>query len=319
MEFCVSFGYYENTKGSFDKKVNNKKNELYAGNVKKKRSSWFWYIFLLPTLAGIVLFILYPTLEALRLSFFKSNGMIERFVGWRNYLYVINNDVFRKALFNTFFITFFQLIFVLPLAFLIASGINHLTRGKNILKSLFFIPYVTPAIAAGTLFLFILHPGGILNQFLGNFGFQPVSWLENGWSARIGAVIMAIWRSMGFNVIIFLAYLQSIPADYYEASQIDGATGSQSMRYITIPLMKNAFSVLFVMGWIQGLQRFTDVYALGGMTGSPARALHTLVGFIYERGFGNFEFGVASAASYVLFAIILIFTLFNLKLTQSKS
>jgi ABC-type sugar transport system permease subunit len=282
------------------------------------RSGLIWFLFLLPAILGIILFIAYPTIEAFRLSFYKSNGTIERFIGLKNYIYVFNNEVFRKAIFNTFFITFFQLVIVLPVAFLIACGINHLTRGKNLLKCLFFIPYVTPAIAAGTLFLFVLHPNGILNQFTSFFGIPSVSWLENGWSARFGAVFLSIWRSMGFNIIIFLAYLQAISPEYYEAAQIDGSSGYQSMRYITLPLMRNAFSVLFIMGWINGLQRFTDVYALGGMTGSPARALHTLVAFIYERGFGNFEFGVASAASYILFAIIFIFTLFNLRITETK-
>ena len=206
----------------------------------------------------------------------------------------------------------------LPVAFLIAHGINSLETGANLLKCLFFIPYVTPAIAAGSLFLFVLHPNGFLNQFTGLFGIPAISWLENGWSARLGAVFLSVWRGMGFNVIIFLAYLQAISLDYYEAAQMDGCDGFQSMRYITLPLMKNAFGVLFIMGWINGLQRFTDVYALGGLTGSPARSLHTLVAFIYERGFGNFEFGVASAASYILFAIILVFTLFNLKFSEAK-
>ncbi len=278
---------------------------------KNHRSSLIWFLFLLPAILGIILFIAYPTIESFRLSFFKSNGTVEKFVGLKNYIYVFNNEVFRKAFFNTFMITFFQIVITLPIAFLIACGINYLEIGKNLLKCLFFIPYVTPAIAAGTLFLFVLHPNGILNQFTGLLGIPSISWLENGWSARFGAVFLSVWRGMGFNVVIFLAYLQAISPEYYEAAQIDGCGGVQSMRYITLPLMKNAFGVLFIMGWINGLQRFTDVYALGGMTGSPARALHTLVAFIYERGFGNFEFGVASAASYILFAIIFIFTLFN--------
>jgi ABC-type sugar transport system permease subunit len=260
----------------------------------------------------------YPMVEALRLSFYKTNGTIEVWKGLNNYKYVLSSDVFGKAIFNTFFITFFQLVVAIPLSFVIALIINSLKTSKNLLKALFFIPYVTPAIAAGTLFLFVLHPQGILNQLTGVFGLSAVSWLESATSARFGAVLLSIWRSLGFDIIIFLAYLQAISPEYYEAAFIDGCSYMQVHRYITIPQMKGAFAFLITIGWIQGMQRFTDVYALGGMTGSPARALHTIVGFIYERGFGNYEFGVASAASYILFVIILIFTLINMKLSKTN-
>ena len=99
---------------------------------------------------------------------------------------------------------------------------------------------------------------------------------------------------------------------------MDGCDRWHSHLYITFPQMRGAFAVLIIMGWINGMQRFTEVYALGGLTGSPARSLHTIVGFIYERGFGNYEFGIASAASCILFLIILAFTLLNLKITGGK-
>lgn len=283
---------------------------------KKKNNDLVWYMFLLPSLIGILLFMLYPILEGFRLSFFKSNGTIESFVGLQNYRYILKNEIFLKAIFNTFFISFFQLLISVPIAFVIAIAINSITKGKNLLKSIFFIPYITPAVAAGTLFIFVLHPDGIINQFVSFIGISPISWLENAWSARFGVVLLGVWRSLGFNIIIFLAYLQAISPEYYEAAYVDGCTRLKSHIYITLPQMSGAFAFLIIMGWIQGLQRFTDVYVLGGPTGAPARALHTIVGFIYERGFGNYEFGVASAASYVLFVIIMIFTLINIKLTK---
>lgn len=143
-------------------------------------------------------------------------------------------------------------------------------------------------------------------------------WLENGTSAKWGAIILGIWRTLGFNIIIFLAYLQAISSEIYEAAAMDGSNTLQAHYYITLPQMQGAFAFLITMGWIQGLQRFTDVYVVGGPTGAPARALYTMVGFVYERGFGNYEFGVASAASYILFTIILLFTLVNTMLTKLK-
>lgn len=283
---------------------------------RRQSGALVWYLFLLPTLLGIALFIAYPVLDSFRLSFYKSNGTIESFNGVSNYLYILRDEVFRKSVFNTFFITFFQLLFTIPLGFVIAVAINSLSRGKNLLKSLFFIPYITPAIAAGTLFLFVLHPNGILNSLTGLVGIPPVEWLGNQWSARFGAVLLGCWRSLGFNIVIFLAYLQSISPEYYEAAYVDGSTRLQSHIYITLPQMGGAFAFLFTMGWIGGLQRFTDVYLLGNRNGSPARALFTIVGFIYERGFGSYEFGVASAAAYILFVIILLFTIFNVRITK---
>lgn len=125
------------------------------------------YLFLAPTVIGMILFTIYPILEGFRVSFYKSNGTIETFVGLSNYEYLLQNEVFHQSILNTFYITFFQLIVSIPLAFVIAIGINSMKFGQNFLKACFFIPYVTPAVAAGALFLFVLHPSGILNQFLG--------------------------------------------------------------------------------------------------------------------------------------------------------
>ena len=261
----------------------------------------------------------YPIVESFRLSFFKSNGTIESFRGLANYRYILGNREFGLSIFNTSFITFFQLLAAIPLGFLIAliiNGINGKAR-KNTLKSLFFIPYITPVVAAGTLFLFVLHPQGILNQLLGIIGIKTqLPWLGIPYAARFGVTFLSIWQTLGFNIIIFLAHLQAISPEYYEAASLDGCSKAQSHWYITIPHMIGAGMFLFIMGWINGLQRFTDMYVLGGQFGSPSRALLGIVGFIYERSFGNYEFGIAAAASYVLFVIILLFTLINLRLNK---
>lgn len=169
------------------------------------------------------------------------------------------------------------------------------------------------------IFLAILHPtAGLLNYFLDLLGLPTSVWLTDPTSAKWGAILLAVWHWLGFTIIIHLANLQAIPEDLYEAASIDGASPIQKWLYITIPNMAGSFAFLVVIGWIGGLQRFTEVYILGGLQGSPARSLHTVVGFIYERGFGGQEYGIASAASYLLFAIILIFTLINMKLTKMK-
>jgi ABC-type sugar transport system permease subunit len=285
---------------------------------KNSHSQSIWYIFLLPALLGIVIFMLYPVLESFRLSFFSSNGTIEKFAGFNNYKFILSLDVFWKAVYNTFYIAFFQLLITIPVGFILATAINNLRRGQNLFKVIFYIPNVTSVVAAAMVFMFVLHPEGLLNNFLSIFGIPPVLWLSNPTTARWAAIILGSWQSLGFIIIISLANLQAIPLDYYEAATIDGSTNLESFKYITIPLMKPTFAFLTVMWWINGLQRFTDVYILGGLQGSPARSLHTMVGFIFERGFGGYEFGIASAASYILFFLIFIFTFINVKMTKMK-
>ncbi|MCI3921098.1 sugar ABC transporter permease [Paenibacillus sp. TRM 82003] len=282
----------------------------------RRESHAVWYIFLLPTLLGIVLFTVYPLVESLRLSF--TRGVEERYVGVENYADVLASGTFWYAAYNTVYITIFQLLIAIPIGFLIACLINSLRRSSNFFKVLFYIPNATSMVAAATVFLAILHPDGPLNYVMLWLGFEKVVWLSQPISAKWGAVILSVWHWLGFVIIINLANLQAIPIEYYEAASIDGASRLQQWWRITVPNMVGSLTILFVLGWIGGLQRFADGYMLGGLQGSPARSLHTLVGFIFERGFGGNEYGIASAAAYVLFVFILVFTYFNTKLLRMK-
>jgi ABC-type sugar transport system permease subunit len=292
------------------------------GFIKKdRRNQAFWYFFLLPTLLGIALFMGYPIVESFRLSFFRSNGMTESFRGLSNYRFILTNPIFGKAIFNTMFITFFQLLVTIPVGFIISLCINGFRgkKKKNFLKSIFFIPYITPGIAAALIFLYVLHPDGILNMVLGWVGFRGhIVWRTGEMTARFGAILLSIWQSLGFNVIILLAYLQSISNDYYEAAALDGSSKIQTYWYITLPHMRGALAFLFLMGWINGFQRFTDVFILGNKTGSPNRALLTIVGYVYDEGFGSFSFGMAAAAAWILFGIIFVFTLLNMRFNKGE-
>lgn len=298
------------------------KKEIAIQKKKKKQGisqDLVWYVFLIPTFIGIFAFMLYPILEAFRLSFYNSNGTIETWNGLKNYRIVLSSGTFWKAVYNTFFIGFFQLVISIPLGFTIASLINNLRKGKDLFKSVFFIPYITSIVAAAMVFMFILHPeDGLLNFFLRSIGLPTSTWLAAPNTARWGAVVLAVWHELGFVVVISLANLQTIPRQLYEAAEIDGANFFDKWIYITIPRMKSTFAFFIVMGWIASLQRFSETYILGGLQGSPVRSLYTIVGFIYERGFGGNEFGIASAASFILFLLILLFTLINMKLSNLK-
>lgn len=284
--------------------------------VSRRQPTLAWYLFLLPTLLGIALFMIYPLAESLRLSFTK--GADERFIGLGNYVSVLESGTFWYSVYNTLYITIFQLLIAIPIGFIIACLINNLRRGSNFFKVLFYLPNVTSIVAAATVFLALLHPDGPLNYVAQLLGFEKIVWLSQPTSAKWGAIILSVWHWLGFVIIINLANLQAIPSDYYEAASIDGASSFKQWLYITLPNMVGSLTILFIIGWIGGLQRFTDAYMLGGLQGSPARSLHTVVGFIFERGFGGHEYGLASAASYILFLFILILTYINTKVTKMK-
>ncbi|MGN7312252.1 carbohydrate ABC transporter permease [Alkalicoccobacillus gibsonii] len=292
---------------------------VYFKKVGRKRSDLVWYLFLAPTIVGMLLFIAYPVFESLRLSFYSSNGTIETWVGLRNYERIFSGGSFWYSVYNTFYIGFFQLLIAIPIGFVLASMINRLKWFKGFFKVLFFLPNVTSIVAAAMIFAFLLHPElGLLNYLLSTLGLPTSPWLSDPSTSKWGVILLTIWHWIGFVIIICLANLQAISQELYEASEIDGANKLQQWFYITIPNMSGTFAFLIIMGWISGLQRFNEVFVLGGPGGSPNRSLQTMVSFIYERGFGGFEFGIASAATCLLFVIILLFTMLNIKLTRLK-
>lgn len=286
---------------------------------KKRNSQWTWYIFLIPSFLGILLFMVYPIAESLRLSFFKSNGTIETFTGLANFRTVLNSGPFWNSVWNTFYIGIFQIIITIPLGFIFATLINSVSKGKNFFKVLYFLPNVTSIVAAAMIFQFVLHPEmGILNYILGSLGLPTPGWFSDPATSKWGVILLAVWHWIGFVIIICLANLQAISSEMYEAAKIDGASGIQQWLFITIPNMTGTFAFLLITGWIGALQRFNEVYVVGGPNGSPARSIQTMGAFIYERGFTGFEFGIASAATYIMFIIILIFTFINLKVSKMK-
>ncbi len=286
---------------------------------RKRRSQLIWYLFLLPSFLGILLFMIYPIFESLRLSFYQSNGTIEHFIGLDNFKTVLTSGPFWNSVWNTFYVGIFQIFITIPLGFIFASLINSTSRGQNFFKVIYFLPNVTSIVAAAMIFAFVLHPEmGIVNYALDTLGLPTPKWLADPSTSKWAVILLAVWHWIGFVIIIFLANLQAISTEMYEAAKIDGASGFQQWLYITIPNMAGTFAFLFITGWIGALQRFNEVYVLGGPSGSPARSIQTMGAFIYERGFTGFEFGVASAATYIMFMIILAFTFLNLKISKMK-
>lgn len=277
-----------------------------------------WYIFLLPCLLGILLFLTYPIIESFRLSFFKSNGTIETFTGIRNFKYILSSGTFWNSVWNTFYIGFFQIVIAIPLGYIFATLINT-SKGSNLFKVIYFLPNITPLVAAAMIFTFVLHPGsGIMNFSLESLGLPTPAWFSDPSTSKWGIVLLSSWHWLGFVIIISLANLQAISPQLYESAKIDGANAFQRWLYITTPNMGPTFTFLIITGWIGAIQRFNEVYVIGGSSGSPSRSLQTMGSYIYDKAFKGFEFGLASTATFIMFIIILVFTLINIKITRLK-
>jgi multiple sugar transport system permease protein len=274
------------------------------------------YVMVAPMVVGILVFVVYPMIKALLYSFERTNGIVAKWVGIKNYVWIFNDAVFWKSVYNTFYMAVLSVVFSITVCFVLASLINSLSSGKNLFKGLYFLPNVVSVVAGAILFKYLFYPTdeGIVNFLLSKVGIQSVGWFTSPTIAPLSIVIMSIWRSMGYDTILFLAGLQSVPREHYEAASVDGAGSLRQWWYITIPSMKPIFVFVIIMATINSLKRFSDVYMIGGIGGNPGGSIQTIVLYIYRNAWQTSQVGIASAAGYMLFLFSLVFTIINFKL-----
>ncbi len=278
------------------------------------RSGRVWFVFISPVILLIFVFTLYPLFESLRLSFVSSDGInIRGVVGLENYAFVLQSAKFWNSVRNTLYLAVVELMVMLPLAIGLAVLINERVMCKTFFKVVYFMPVVTSYVAISIVWLLILNPGdkGILNNVLEVIGIAPLGWISDASLSKPSLVLMDTWRWLGFLMIIVLAGLQSIPESLYEAARIDGANATNRFFHVTLPLLKPSITFIVLSHWINALQAFDQIYVLGGMRGGVQRSMQTIVSYLYEVGFGNQHFGVASAIAYLLFFMIAIITAIN--------
>lgn len=288
-------------------------------NVKIKRYI-SWYLLLLIPMVGTLVFNFYPLIQTMVTSLQNMNG---KFIGFTNYRIMFASSEFKQTVINTLYMAVLGVAFNIPLAFVIASLLNNIGRGKGIYRVIFLLPMVMSMVTVVTLFKYLMLPNeeGVFNYIIGILGFEPSLWLNGTGTARESVVFIAVWKGIGYNVILFFAGLQGIPADMYEAAEIDGANSFKKWLYITIPASKSTFTFVLITSTIAALKRFTEVYAVSMETGNPAGRLETLLLYIYKNSFSTLNYkdeGLAGAASVVLFLIILAATLVNSHLTKEK-
>jgi multiple sugar transport system permease protein len=278
----------------------------------KKSTPW---IFLIPTILGLVFFRLGPMLAAGLASFTRWNVFSSpKWIGLGNYKELFSSDIFLLILKNT---VIFSTVFVpgvMIVALFLALLVNNKLRGMTFFRGLFYLPVITSVVSIGVIWSWILSPRfGLVYQILNQvFGLARIpSLLGDAKYALFTLIFVYIWKMAGYQMILFLAGLQNIPEMYYEAATIDGASVWQKFRYITLPLLSPTTFFVLIISIIMSLKTFELTYIM--TQGGPNYASSTLIFSIYVNAFKHFRMGYASAMSYVLFIIVAVFTYLNFK------
>ncbi|MBU7585458.1 MAG: sugar ABC transporter permease [Nostoc sp. TH1S01] len=275
------------------------------------------YLFLAPTLLVLGTFVVLPILYAVFLSLHKVQllgGIEYEFIGFRNFSRLVEDERVWIALKNTAeyvaIVVPSQTILALVLAVTLNSGI----RGKNWWRILYFLPTVTSSAVLTLIFMWIYNTDGLLNDALAFVGLPTYNWLGDPSVALKGIMIMNIWSTAPFYMVIYLAALQDIPQKLYEAAELDGANGWQQFIYITIPILKPVTFFVVAIGIIGTFQLFDQSYIFSGGTGGPNNATLTLVLLIYQAVFRNLQMGYAAAIAFLLALVIITMTLIQRRL-----
>lgn len=278
----------------------------------KKRAP---YLFILPSLFGVFFLTFFPAMFAFFISFHRWNILVPNkpFVGLANFRKAFTDEYFLRSLSISFKYALGVIPVKIVISFFFALLIYSIPKFKSVFRVIYFLPAVTSVVAISVIWTWIYHPYyGVANYLIGLFGAEPINWLGNPEIAIWSVVLVSVWRSVGYSIIIFLAGLNNIPSIILEASDIDGATRWQKVKNIIIPLMKPSLVFVFITSTIGAIQVFTEIYM---MTGGNADT-KTAVFYIWQTGFNKLQMGYASSMSIVLFAIILVITLVQMRVTK---
>ncbi|MDC3417025.1 carbohydrate ABC transporter permease [Aquibacillus salsiterrae] len=279
----------------------------------KKKEALSAYLYVSPFFILFAIFGLFPILFSFYLGFQKWNGLGEmEFVGLQNFKWVLTDPLFWKSLYNTLIMWVLGTLPQLLVGIVLAYALNStLIKAKSFFRVSIFMPYVTSTVAVAIVFgiMFNDQDYGLFNILLGLFGIDPMSWSTSEWGLKVAISTMVFWRWIGYNTIIYLAGLQAIPNELYEAAQIDGATIRQKIQYITIPMLRPIIILTVFTSTIGALQLFTEPLIYIGRTFREEGI--TVVLYLYREAFVNLAFGPASASAIVLFFIILILSGIN--------
>jgi ABC-type sugar transport system permease subunit len=278
-----------------------------------RKQAAFGVAIILPTLAILAIFRLLPMVQALYLSV-TAYDLVHppRFVGLANFASLLQDPLFLKSARVSLTYVLFSVVPVLPLSLGLAVLFNRSIFIKNVLRSAIFMPVVMPAVVMAVVWTFMYQQDGVINTMLGFLGIDPIPWLRSSATALWAVILIGIWRATPYYMVIFLAGLQAIPADYYDAAKIDGAGLWGTFRYITLPLLKPTMLLVIVMNVIVAMKVFAVPMIMTG--GGPADSTRVLPLFIYQTAFEFFDMGRAAAMSVFLFVGVMLFSFVQVRL-----
>ncbi len=283
---------------------------------RRERAGW---VFVTPNLAAVMVFLLFPLGISLYLSLHSWDLFSPpRFVGMANYRRLFASDpLFIIALRNTAVFTVSTLIPTVAIGLAVAAVLNRKLAGIGIFRTIAFLPLVASTVAMAVVWRFIFTTDdGLLNIMLGWIGIDPVPWLTDPDWALVSLSIVTVWKSVPFATVILLAAMQGVPETLYEAARIDGAGALRRFWSVTLPLIRGPLSFVFVITIINSVQAFDQAYALTGGNGGPETGTYLLGIMLFQNAFGFYEVGYAAALAWVIFAILLVLTLLQLRFAR---
>lgn len=272
---------------------------------------------LVPAILFYLAFRVYPVLFALYMSLhdWKLLRTTQTFVGIQNYITLLADPLFLRVILNTFYFAIGATILGSLGALFLAILLNPIRRGSTLLRLIFFLPVMTSTIAIATIWLWLYQTRfGLLNQMLVMVGLPRVPWLISPEWAMPSIIFMSVWAGVGYTAIIFLAGLRGIPTLYYEAAAIDGATGWQRIRHITLPLLTPVIAFVVITGLIGGFNVFQQVFLM--TRGGPYDSTRTIALQIYDYAFLRLFIGQAASMAFIMFALVIAMTLFQMRIQR---
>jgi multiple sugar transport system permease protein len=286
------------------------------------RREWSAYLFISPGLLLFAVFTFFALILTLYLTLHRWS-IIEPdkpFIGLDNYRRLVDDESFHRAAINTIYFTGASVPFTMLIGLGIALLLNQPLWGRSVFRTIYFLPIVTPFVVVSIVWKWLYQPDyGLFNFYLLKTHLidQPLLWLSDQQLAMPAVILMSIWGGIGYSMIIYLAGLQAVPQELYDAAAVDGAGPWARLRYITIPMLRPTTLFLLVIGVIGSFQVFTQIFIM--TSGGPVERTTTMVYFIYRTAFINFDMGYASTLAYALFLMLLVFTGINLRLNRQAN
>ncbi|MGW7072596.1 carbohydrate ABC transporter permease [Streptomyces sp. NPDC054855] len=282
------------------------------------REAWTGLAFAAPAVVVFAVFMFWPLIEVFWISFQNTSGFgLSEWVGFDNYREIVRDTVFWQALLNTSLYTVLSVPLCLVAGLGAALLLNRPMPGRGLIRAIFYMPAVISGVSSALAAAWMFNADlGIVNKLLTALGMEGVAWQSQGGPAMLSLVVVSLWIGLGFNMVVYLAALQGIPRELYEAARVDGANWWQTLRSITVPSLAPTTFFLLVIGIINSFQVFDIVYVMTG--GGPGNSTTMLVTYAYTAGFDQRRQGYASALGVVLYAIVLILTVVQWRLSRRR-